>query len=216
MSSLIEQGTHALSEDNEDLCSDGIDNDEDGLLDCDDPSCNPGAITITREEIECFRPEGMITLSGGQGDNISYSIDGGSTFSADSIFSNLSAGVYDVVVRRNEVSSCEFISSVILQAPDCSESDDLTCTDGIDNNGDGLIDCDDPFCQPLIDTVMTTSPIICPTLSDGTIEILSERTDIEYSIDSGLTYQPLGLFQSVAVGEYHIFSRNPVTLCEVL
>ena len=204
-----------LEEDSQDLCSDGIDNDEDGLLDCDDPTCIPGTITISREEIECFRPEGMITLSNGQGANISYSIDGGTTFSTDSIFSGLSAGVYDIVVRRNSVSSCEFLSSVILQAPDCSEADDLTCTDGIDNNGDGLIDCDDPACQPLIDTVMIAAPIICPTLSDGTIEILSDRTDIEYSIDSGQTYQPLGLFQMVATGEYHIFSRNPVTLCAV-
>jgi len=132
-----------LDEDTEDLCTDGIDNDEDGLLDCDDPSCNPGTIDVQRVEIECLT-----------------------------------------------VSSCAFANTVILSAPDCAETDDISCTDGLDNDGDGLIDCADDSCQPQIETVTLRSPAICPNLTDGQIEISSLFPDVEYSIDSGMTYQP--------------------------
>jgi len=204
-----------LDEDNEDLCSDGIDNDEDGLLDCDDPSCHPGSPSTETLEIECFRPEGELRITGGTASGLTYSIDGGVTFSSDSIFPNLSADLYDVVVRRNNVASCEFTSPVILQAPNCDEADDISCTDGRDNDGDGLIDCDDPNCQPILDTIIVSLPVVCPALIDGTILISSELTDIEYSIDSGLTYQEAGLFESLGEGTYHVMTRNPITLCEL-
>jgi len=204
-----------LDEDTADLCSDGLDNDEDGLVDCDDPSCNPGDITIQREEIECFRPMGLINLSGGQGEGLMYSIDGGVTFSPDSVFTGLDPNVYDVIVMRNGVMSCVYTSAVILQAPDCSETDDIACTDGIDNDGDGLIDCADDNCQPQIESVTVTRPMICPRLDDGQIEVASLFTDVEYSVDSGMTYQSSPIFDSIEVGTYHVMIRNMITLCEV-
>ncbi len=202
-----------LDEDTEDLCSDGIDNDEDGLLDCDDPSCNPGTIDIQRVEIECIRPVGTITLTGAQGSDISYSIDGGITFSPDSIFEDLDAGIYDIVVANNDATSCAFANTVILSSPDCAETDDIACTDGIDNDGDGLIDCADDSCQPLVENITARNPSICPNLTDGQIEIFSLFPDIEYSIDSGMTYQFSNTFDSLEVGIYHIFIRNTVTMC---
>ena len=30
------------------------------------------------------------------------------------------------------------------------ENDDLLCSDNVDNDHDGLYDCDDPDCQPLL------------------------------------------------------------------
>lgn len=204
-----------LDEDDEDLCSDGLDNDEDGLMDCDDPSCNAGQLSVERIEIECFRPEGTITVRGGVGDNLTYSIDDGDTFTSDTIFENLAAGIYDIVVARDDILSCAFTSLVVLQAPDCSETDDMACTDGLDNDGDGLIDCADDNCQPLIDTVLTNLPIICPDLRDGELQIISPLTDIEFSIDSGMTYQESGLFDSISAGIYNVFTRNEVTLCAI-
>jgi len=203
-----------LDEDTEDLCTDGIDNDEDGLLDCDDPSCNPGTIDVQRVEIECLTPTGSITLAGTSGEGILYSIDDGASFFPDSIFDNLDAGVYDVVVTRNDVSSCAFANTVILSAPDCAETDDISCTDGLDNDGDGLIDCADDSCQPQIETVTLRSPAICPNLTDGQIEISSLFPDVEYSIDSGMTYQASGVFDSISAGIYHVFIRNMITMCE--
>ena len=202
-----------LDEDDDDLCSDGIDNDEDGLLDCGDPSCNPGTINVVRRELSCFLTEGEINIQGGQGDSVLYSIDDGLSFSSDSIFGGLSAGIYDVVVTQPGIQSCSFSSVIVLQEPDCSEADDLSCTDGIDNDGDGLIDCADENCQPFIDTVLFSLPMVCPELIDGSIQIVSPLTDLEFSVDSGMTYQEGSFFDSLQVGTYHIFARNLATLC---
>lgn len=203
-----------LEEDTEDVCSDGIDNDEDGILDCDEPSCSPGVVDIQRVEIECIRPEGSLTLTGAIGDAIQYSIDGGATFSSDSIFDGLEPGVYDVLVTNNDVTSCAFANTVILTAPDCAESDDMSCSDGLDNDGDGLVDCADDSCQPILEDILVRSPIICPSLTDGQIEISTLLTDVEFSIDSGLTYQASNVFDALEAGLYYIFLRNTVTMCE--
>jgi len=204
-----------LDEDTEDLCSDGIDNDEDGLLDCDDPSCSPDVISVERVEIECISPTGSISIVGGSGEGILYSIDGGASFVPDSIFEDLEPGIYDVVVIRNDVSFCAFANTVILSVPDCSETDDIACTDGLDNDGDGLIDCADENCQPPIEALSLRSPAICPNLNDGQIEVSSLLPDAEFSIDSGMTYQVSGVFDSIVPGIYHVFIRNTITMCEV-
>ncbi len=201
-----------LTEDSEDLCSDGIDNDEDGLLDCLDDECNPGNLLIESLDIECINPTGRISILGGRG-NINFSIDGGVSFSPDSIFDNLTAGIYDVYVTNNNVAGCAFTDQIIFEEPDCSETDESSCMDGLDNDGDGLIDCADDSCIPRIDEVILTSPKICPLLTDGIIEIISPFPNVEYSLDSGATYVPDPFFDSLPTGEYFLFIRNMITAC---
>lgn len=206
-----------LNENTEALCSDNIDNDEDGLLDCMDSECNPGVISVEVVDIECFNPEGTITILGARGFDISYSIDGGTTFSSDSVFTNLNAGIYDVVVQQGDITSCSSMPTIILAAPmvDCSESSDESCMDGMDNDADGLIDCDDEGCLPIIDNVMIDQPFSCPLLNDGMLDIISSFPNVEYSIDSGRNYVPDPLFANLNEGIYHVAIRNSLTQCAV-
>jgi len=171
-------------------------------------------IEIMTEEIQCFDPQGAITVTGGTGD-LMYSIDGGATFGVDSTFANLEANLYDIIVRKNDITSCQFEQPVILQAPDCAEADDVSCSDGIDNDGDGLIDCADEDCLPMIEDLMVMAPDTCPTLDNGLIEIFSSFPNLEYSIDSGVTYVPDPIFMDLNEGDYFIFIRNMMTQCDI-
>ena len=201
-----------VAENSDDLCSDGIDNDEDGLLDCDDEQCSPGNVTIESIPIECFRPEGSIYLRGGNSE-LQYSIDGGATYSTQDSFPNLMAGIYDVVIRAGEVNTCAITQTRILEQPDCSEADNLSCSDGMDNDGDGLVDCEDESCQPRIEAVVVQLPSECPDLMNGVIEIVTDFPEVEYSIDSGRTFRPDADFESIGEGIYWLVIRNSSTMC---
>jgi len=203
-----------LAEDTETLCSDGIDNDEDGLLDCLDDECSPGPIDVVSPPIQCFDPLGTIDLRGSS-QGLTYSIDGGMTFSTDSLYTDLTPGLYDIEVLKNDVSFCSFAAVISLQAPDCNEADEMSCMDNIDNDGDGLIDCEDDSCLPVIDSVDIIIPMTCPGLSDGIIDIMTSFPNVMYSIDSGRTYLGDPLFSNLPEGAYHIFIRNAATLCEI-
>jgi len=63
---------------------------------------------------DCNATSGSITFSGGQGGQMPflYSIDGGTTFSQDSLFDNLQPGVYQTVVQDG--GGCEQLASVDL------------------------------------------------------------------------------------------------------
>lgn len=195
------------------LCSDGIDNDEDGLTDCDDTGgCSVGQPSINVTPPNCEGLPGRFRING-MGANITYSIDGGQSFTRDSLFTNLSSGNYDVVARRNDIEICQYESPVLLIEPECNESTDDICMDGIDNDGDGIIDCEDLDCIPLIDAVNATAPDNCPELDNGFLEIVTLLGSAEISIDSGRTYTSSLLFDNLSAGTYNVFIRNPVTGC---
>jgi hypothetical protein len=88
-------------------CSDGIDNNCDGLVDCADPQCKPG---------------GSVGGSGGARCDTQAVVNGNHVFG-----------------------TCTATGTCV-----CSGSGKETnCGDGVDNNCNGLIDCDDPDCQPV-------------------------------------------------------------------
>lgn len=201
-----------LDEDTPDLCGDGIDNDEDGLLDCMDTSCGPGDIMIIQTAIECFNPVGSVTISGGN-DGVLYSIDAGLTFVDTNLFEGLEPDIYDIVVVNKGINACAFSNPVILQAPMCNEAEEEDCMDGLDNDGDGLIDCEDDSCWPRIDDVVTTLPTNCPSLDNGSLEIISIFPNLEYSIDNGETYSPDPIFSDLSQDTFDVIIRNINTLC---
>ena len=203
-------------ENSEELCTDGIDNDEDGLIDCFDlDGCSPGSsfeIFFNVEPPGCEDSIGFIRVNGASAGSM-FSIDGGQSFQSDSLIGDLPFGIYDVIIRKNNISSCEFFTPIMLEEPECDEFDELTCTDGIDNDADGLIDCADPDCQGAFTDVIAMRPSNCPDLNNGSLEILVDQSDVEYSIDSGLTWQPQNTFTNLTTGDYIVLLRNPTTLC---
>lgn len=95
------------------------------------PALNNGSLTITAT-----------------GSNLEYSKDNGTIWQSSNLFSGLTAGSYTVIIR-NSVTNCQEVYSsnpVVLTAPACTE----ICNDGIDNDGNGLIDCEDTAaCKPI-------------------------------------------------------------------
>jgi len=198
------------------ICNDGIDNDGDGDIDCDDGEC--GMPTIT--SVNVANPDncpllnnGLITIQA-LGPNLEYSINGGTNYQANNVFSGMSDGTYTIRVR-NSISGC-FVdyanNNVSLTDPICVE----ICGDGFDNDGDGLTDCDDSDCEtPAIINVSTNNPDNCPDLDNGSITILASGDDKEYSIDGGNTYYAVYQFNGLSAGNYDIRVRNTDTGCYI-
>lgn len=67
------------------------------------PGCNnkPGAVQVQ-------------AVQGGVGPFV-YSLDGGNTFSNQSVFANMTAGQYDIIVQ--DINGCEYVQSLELLAP---------------------------------------------------------------------------------------------------
>ena len=78
------------------------------------------------------------------------------------------------------------------------------CNNGIDDDGDGLTDCDDPDCKASdIVSVDTNSPSNCPDLNNGTITINTSENHLEFSIDNGNTFQSTNTFTNLQKGSYN-------------
>ena len=96
----------------------------------------------------------------------------------------------------------------------CCSSTPEICDDGLDNDGDGDIDCDDSECgRPSISNVTPSNPNNCPNLNNGQISITASGSNLEYSINGGATYQSATIFSDLTAGNYHIQARNTVTGC---
>ncbi|MFK8007335.1 MAG: LamG-like jellyroll fold domain-containing protein [Saprospiraceae bacterium] len=135
-------------------CTDGIDNDGDGLTDCDDPDCAPIANNATLNTCDnsnmtgsgtFFLHDANPTVSSESGVMISYhstllDAQNGANVLISPYTSN-DATVYSRVERIS--TGCFSTSEITLDVgAKCPEN----CNNGKDDDGDGLIDCDDPDC----------------------------------------------------------------------
>ena len=138
------------------ICGNGIDDDGDTLVDCNDPDCGAPAISSVSPTNATNCPDqnnGQISISS-SGSNLEYSIDNGATFQPSNSFSNLTAGSYNIQVR-NSISGCSenYVSNpVVISAGSCGE----ICDNGIDDDSDGLIDCEDSDCSFSTSNVAST------------------------------------------------------------
>ncbi|MCB9339041.1 MAG: hypothetical protein H6577_13000 [Lewinellaceae bacterium] len=147
-------------------CTDGIDNDGDGLIDCDDPDCGL-SLTASPTNATCGSNNGQVSISasGGSG-NYEYSSDS-ITWAGSNLFANVLPGNHTFYVRNGD-GACP--ASVGATVTDGCE----VCTDGIDNDGDGLIDCADPDCAPVssagpnVSICSGASTMLTATASGGT------------------------------------------------
>ena len=118
---------------------------------------------------------------------LEYSIDGGTTYQALPTFSGLSAGTYNIVVRRvNTLCTTTGSTVIIIAAPEA----------------------------PSVSASNVTQPG-CPNPTGGTIEVVASTTvgTLEYSIDGGTTYQASATFSGLSAGTYNIVVRRVNTLC---
>ncbi len=79
------------------------------------------------------------------------------------------------------------ITFVRLEQEQCRENDDVLCADGIDNDDDGLIDCQDLDCLAIIMEIGLRDPIECPDLSDVSLSpVIASSGEYQVSIEKWL------------------------------
>ena len=128
----------------------------------------------------------MVIAAGGQG-NLQYSIDGGTTWQASNLFTDLAAGIYSVAVA-NEDETCKAIHPLCeLVAPQL----------------------------PVLNEVAAVNPSICGE-DNGSITILADGNGgLEYSIDGGSNWSGNSFFGNLAAGDYEVAVRNATDNCIV-
>lgn len=209
----------------------------------------------------CDALNGQISLFGVMGTRpYQYSIDGGLSFSSDSIFIGLDSGVYalqimdaqgcttDSIIRLERLGNPVIFSS--RSAPEICDRDNgrlsvtafgngqleyrldqqAWTTDtvfvGLDSGNYNLSIRDSNLC--VVDTLLRVEYLSAPSLDsilvtdatcredNGIIDIYVSgmQAPFNYSIDSGLTFQPLSQFTSLSGGQYLIVVQDS-NLCEV-
>jgi hypothetical protein len=124
-------------------CSNGTDDDGDGLVDCADSDCIPVISNLNTTAPTCTnKTGGLITISATGSGTLSYSITNEPNWQASNSFTGLGIGQYIIRVRNDSGCEMTYSTPVLFDIPTCIE----ICNDGIDNDGDGLVDCDDPVC----------------------------------------------------------------------
>jgi len=157
-------------------CGDGLDNDDDGLIDLDDPGC-----TSADDNSEFNAPDEDPPGEGVEVELVTQS-DWGAGYCADGIVTNTSAqpvawqvqisvegrirdfwnGRYTDLGERIEVSGADWNNQLgggeqtafgfcAERGADTPPPPPAACADGRDNDGDGLIDLADPGCESLSD-----------------------------------------------------------------
>jgi gliding motility-associated-like protein len=143
----------------------------------------------TTDLTDCNVTDGSVSITAINGiGSYEYSIDGGTTWNASSIFSNLSSGIYGIRVRNGD-GTCMVNGS------------DVTINDVI---------------SPSVDTVLATDVTNCGG-NDGTITITTSETNLQaYSIDGGANFVLSSngtTFNGLSAGTYNIVMANAGGTC---
>ncbi len=182
-------------------CAGGIDEDGDGIFDCEDPDC--GGAVYAGEDVNSCANENVTLTATATGDTGPYTFawSHGLGSNASVIVSPSTTTVYSVTISNP--AGCTAVDSVAVNIGVCAE----ICTDGIDNDGDGLIDCNDPDCRLYLAGV-PTSPV-CQGGNDGSINVTTTGGKIPYSYiwSTGTTSEDLsgltaGIYQVTVTDTY--------------
>ncbi len=142
------------------ICNNNQDDDGDGLTDCADSDCGPSANAGTDLTI-C--PGGTAFMSVGVTGGSSpytYAWSNGLGSGASKNVSPAATTTYSVTVTA--ASGCTSTDQITVTVMPCSED----CTNGIDDDGDGLVDCADPDCAGVTAPVlMADNYTTCPGMN---------------------------------------------------
>ena len=139
---------------------------------------------------------GTITLSGHTGNVVKWqtSTNGGSTWS-------------DIV---NTTTSYTFSNAVDNQQ-----------YRAVVNNGGSCVDANSSIITIIVELITITAQssnnptsASCPALNDGSIMVTATGSNLEYSIDNGITWQVSNIFSALTAGSYNLKIRNSLTSCE--
>jgi hypothetical protein len=122
-------------------CTNGIDDDGNGLVDCNDYACGITASSASYFSI-CAGANVNLSVSATGGSGVfNFVWDNGLGTGATKTVSPTSTTYYTVTVTAT--SGCSTTRTIQVEVLPCPEN----CTNGIDDDFDGLIDCLDPDCS---------------------------------------------------------------------
>jgi hypothetical protein len=111
-------------------CSDKVDNDADGLIDCDDPDCGPCVIECAFENCENGVDDDDNGLADCEDQDCHFH------YACFEVCDNLTDDDGDGLIDCDDLACFDQFH--------CGEQ---ICDDGVDNDGNGATDCDDPYCN---------------------------------------------------------------------
>ncbi|MGL1886928.1 MAG: fibro-slime domain-containing protein [Reichenbachiella sp.] len=121
-------------------CTDGIDNDHNGLIDCAEAKCQLFLICTLQENDRVTCTDGVDNNADGEAD-----CDDSVCEKYDYCHENTIHQCYDALDNDNDGAvDCDDDECKIFEL--CSESTLAFCNDGLDNDNDGTADCADPDC----------------------------------------------------------------------
>ncbi|MBK9016574.1 MAG: hypothetical protein IPM82_22250 [Saprospiraceae bacterium] len=141
-------------------CGNGIDDDGDGKTDCADADCKPVPDAGSDVSI-CPGTTAYLNVgvSGGTGP-FTYAWSNGLGSGATKTVSPSATTTYSVTVTG--ASGCTGVDQVKVTILNCTEN----CTNGVDDDGDGLVDCDDPDCAGVTAPVLVNDEYTtCPGMT---------------------------------------------------
>lgn len=204
--------------------------DNDNIPDCEDPDCNfPTNVAVSSTNAtSCQSPyDGtiMFTTSNDGGTNLSFATQG-NHFQTSNTFSDLwpiFSNIHNQLRIRNEDNGCVMAldTTIIIGGAENCSSEFLYCFDGVDNDGNGKIDCADDNCAPKIFLGQTILPT-CPDGANGVISMqVNGSQEVQVSMDGGVTYRNKDAtgngnqftFTDLAAGTYTFKSYSPQSQC---
>ena len=138
-------------------------------------------LVTTTDLSDCGVLDGTLTINA-QGSNLEYSLDGGQSYQSDALFSGLDSGNYIIIIREVGQANC------------------------IQSYGDNPVRINAPL-YPTIDQVSSSNLSDCG-VADGTISISAQGSNLEYSIDQGISYQATPIFSELNAGSYEVRIRE--------
>ena len=157
---------------------------QDCILSLDVSLVTPNAPNITMMSTEpissCNSQDGSIIVDA-FGTDLEYSIDGGDNWQSDPVFTNLSGGTYDILVRTFNSLDCIISAFAII--------DDFPETEISNFQFSDVTDCG---------------------LTDGSLLIEATGLDLEYSIDNGMSWSNSGVFENLTSGLYEIIVQSSI------
>ena len=130
------------------ICDDGIDNNGNGLVDCGDPQCDLFVYGTT----SCG-----VGACAATGQSVCQTPDTVDTCQAGTPSDEGPLG--DLTCTDSIDNDCDGLTDA--SDPDCAAPPEI-CDDGFDNNGNELVDCEDPQCEGFVDGACSTAlPGIC-------------------------------------------------------